>query len=214
MKLTVTTFVTLDGVQQGPGGAEEDASNGFDLGGWLVPYVDAGFGEISGPWMDDADAFLLGRRTYDLMKAHWPNVTDPADTAATKLNTLPKYIATSRAEGLDWSGSHRLDGDLARRVAELKEQPGRTLQVHGSGKLVQFLLRHSLVDELRLLTFPVVLGKGQRLFEPGVAPGAWRLIATRPTEKGVIGHTYAYEGKPALGAIVVDAQGKEELVTT
>ncbi|MEN5074978.1 dihydrofolate reductase family protein [Isoptericola cucumis] len=211
MKLTVTMFQSLDGVLQSPGGPEEDPSQGFDLGGWLVPSVDEGFGEIAGPWFDDADAFLLGRRTYELMAQHWPHVTDPADTAATKLNTLPKYVPTSTLTEATWHGTHLLSGDLAAEVRELKSRPGRALQVHGSGRLVQSLLRAELVDELRLMTFPVVLGTGQRLFE-GVVPASWRLADVRSTPAGVIGHTYEYAGRPALGSIRVDAEGREELV--
>lgn len=212
MKLTVTTFVSLDGIMQGPGGPEEDRDGGFDLGGWLVPYVDAGFGEIAGPWFDDADAFLLGRRTYDLMAAHWPHVTDPADIAATKLNTLPKYVVTSRASGLDWAGAQQLSGNIPQRIRELKEQPGRVLQVHGSSRLIQFLLANELVDELRLLTFPVVVGSGKRLFEPGTLTAAWRLTGVRSTPAGVLGQTYEFAGRPALGNIEIDSDGKEKLV--
>ncbi|MFJ8039455.1 dihydrofolate reductase family protein [Kitasatospora sp. NPDC096147] len=212
MKLTVTTFVSLDGVLQSPGGPTEDATDGFDLGGWLVPYVDQGFGEIAGPWFDDADAFLLGRRTHQLMAAHWPHVTDPADTAAVKLNSLPKYVPSTGREVAAWAGTTVLSGDLAAEVRALKELDGRALQVHGSGRLIQSLLAHDLVDELRLLTFPVVLGRGKRLFEPGTVPAAWRLTDVRSTPAGVIGHTYAFAGRPATGGIGIDADGHEELL--
>ncbi|MGW2400125.1 dihydrofolate reductase family protein [Kitasatospora sp. NPDC001664] len=213
MRLTVTTFVSLDGVLQSPGGPQEDPSDGFGLGGWLVPYVDEGFGGIAGPWFDDADAFLLGRRTHQLMAAHWPLVTDPADTAATKLNSLPKYVPSTTGQVADWAGTQVLTGDLAAEVTALKQLPGRALQVHGSGRLVQSLLAHDLVDELRLLTFPVVLGRGKRLFEPGTVPAAWRLTDVRSTPAGVIGHTYAFAGRPAAGDIGIDADGREELLS-
>ncbi|GAA2389123.1 dihydrofolate reductase family protein [Dactylosporangium salmoneum] len=203
--------MSLDGVLQSPGGPEEDPSSGFDLGGWLVPYVDEGFNEIAGGWFEDADAFLFGRKTYQILASHWPNVTDPQDQGAAKLNGLPKYVATSTLTQLDWNNSHRLTGNLVEAISELKRQPGRALQVHGSGRLIQFLLQHELVDELRLLVFPVVLGKGQRLFEPGVVPGGWRLVSTRPTPSGVVGHAYEYAGKLAVGNIAVNADGKEEL---
>ncbi|WP_412538832.1 dihydrofolate reductase family protein [Longispora sp. K20-0274] len=211
MKLTVTTFVSLDGVLQGPGGPEEDRTGGFDLGGWLIPYADQGFGEIVVDWFADADAFLLGRRSYQLLSSHWPNVTDPNDPIAAKLNTLPKYVPSSTLTTLDWANSHLLTGDLVEEVTRLKAQPGQALQVHGSGRLIQALLAAGLVDELRLLTFPVVLGTGQRLFEAGTLPAAWRLTDVRSTDPGVIAHTYAYAGRPALGNIVV-TDGQEELV--
>lgn len=211
MKLTVTTFVSLDGVLQSPGAPEEDPSGGFDLGGWLPPYFDEGVGEIAGPWMADADAFLLGRRSYQLLAAHWPHVTDPDDLAATKLNSLPKYVPSSTLTELEWANSHLITGDLADEVAALKARPGRTLQVHGSGALVNSLLKLRLVDELRLLTFPVTLGKGQRLFEHGIAPSAWKLAGVRSSASGVIGHTYEYAGTPALGGIEIDDEGREQL---
>ncbi|GIG55934.1 deaminase reductase [Longispora fulva] len=211
MKLTVTTFVSLDGVLQGPGGPEEDRTDGFDLGGWLIPYADQTFGGIVVDWITDADAFLLGRRSYQLLSSHWPNVTDPNDPIATKLNTLPKYVPSNTLTSLDWANSHLLTGDLVEEVTQLKAQHGRALQVHGSGQLIQALLAAGLVDELRLLTFPVVLGKGQRLFESGTTPAAWRLTDITSTDAGVIAHTYTYAGKPALGTIVV-TDGQEELV--
>ncbi|MEV0086707.1 dihydrofolate reductase family protein [Saccharopolyspora sp. NPDC050642] len=212
MKLTATTFISLDGVLQSPGGPAEDNSLGFDLGGWLVPHVDEGFNAIVGPWFEDADAFLLGRRTYQLMAAHWPNVTDPADQAVAKLNTLPKYVPSATLTSADWHNTHILaGGDLVQQVTDLKAQDGRALQVHGSGRLLQFLLKNRLVDELRLLTFPVTLGKGQRLFEQGVAPTTWKLTDVRSTPAGVIGQTYSYVGAVSAGNIVVGADGKEEL---
>jgi len=214
MKLTVTTFVSLDGVLQSPGGPEEDPSSEFDAGGWLVPYVDEDFNVTVLGWIEDADAFLLGRKTYQILAGHWPNVTDPADTAAAKLNTLPKYVPTRTLteSELPWHNSHALTGDLAAEVASLKSRPGRTLQVHGSGRLIQSLLRHELVDELRLLTFPVVLGQGQRLFDPG-ARSAWRLTGVTSTSTGVIAQTYDFAGRPAIGTITTSAEGKEELLT-
>jgi dihydrofolate reductase len=200
-------------VLQSPGGPEEDPSGGFDLGGWLVPYVDEGFNEIAGGWFDDADAFLFGRRTYEILAGHWPNVTDPDDLGAAKLNGFPKHVVTSTlgAGDLTWTNSHPVTGDLAPAVRALKAQDGRALQVHGSGRLIQGLLAHDLVDELRLLTFPVVLGKGHRLFEPGAVPSAWRLTDTRPTPAGVIAQTYAYAGTPGAGAVAVTADGSEAL---
>lgn len=212
MKLAVTMFVSMDGIQQGPGGPGEDDSNGFDLGGWLVPYADQDMGETMCEWFTDADAFLLGRKTYEIMAAHWPLITDPNDPVGAALNTLPKYVPSGTVRELDWHNSHLIDGDLVAAVTELKAQPGRTLQVHGSGRLVQSLLRAGLVDELRLITFPVVLGKGQRLFETGAIPAAWQLTEVRATGAGAIVQTYENAGAPAIGTIVVDAEGKEQLL--
>jgi dihydrofolate reductase len=214
MKLTVTTFVSLDGVLQSPGGPDEDSSSQFDLGGWLVPYADEDFNTIVMEWFGDADAFLLGRKSYQILSGYWPNITDPADTAAAKLNTLPKYVPTRTLTQLDWNNSHPLVGDLAEEVSALKRRPGQALQVHGSGRLIQSLLRHELVDELRLLIFPIVLGKGQRLFEAGAVPAAWTLTSVAPTAAGVVAHTYRYAGKPSIGTIVAGADGREELVNS
>lgn len=160
MRLTVTQFMTLDGVVQGPGAPEEDPSDGFDLGGWLPPHFDEAVGASMGEIFQVADEFLLGRRTYDLMAAYWPGQTNP-DGSAFELNALPKHVATAQTDELAWEGSVRLDGDTAAAVAELKRRPGRELQVHGSGTLVSSLMAADLVDAYRLLVFPVALDAGE-----------------------------------------------------
>lgn len=149
MKLTVTTFVTLDGVLQAPGAPDEDTSDGFSQGGWQYPYVDGDMGRIITRWFEDADAFLLGRRTYDIFEAYWPRVTDPDDAIASKLNGLPKYVASRRPWQPSWGHSTVLEGELAAAVTKLKQQPGRELQVHGSGDLVRTLHDEGLIDEYR-----------------------------------------------------------------
>ncbi|HZA82238.1 MAG TPA: dihydrofolate reductase family protein [Actinomycetes bacterium] len=202
MRLTVTTFLTLDGVYQSPGGPEEDPSGGFDQGGWLTPYVaDEEFGRFIDETFAAADAFLLGRRTYEIFAAYWPQVTDEANPVASKLNTLPKYVASTTLDTLGWEGATPLRGNLAEEVAKLKRQPGNQLQVHGSGQLVQTLMERELIDEYRLLMFPVVLGAGRRLFRDGVPPAALRLVDTRTTGSGIAIHVYQAAGKPTYRSL-------------
>jgi dihydrofolate reductase len=206
MKLTVTTFQTLDGVMQAPGGPEEDPSGGFEHGGWLVPHFDAETGAFMDETFQAAEAFLLGRFTYQTFAAHWPRVDATGDTVATKLNTLPKHVAsrTLREEDLGWTGATLLGDDVPARVAELKARPGGELQVHGSAGLIQTLLRHELVDELRVLTFPVVLGTGKRLFGEGTAPANVRLTESRTTSAGTLIGVYAVEGRPSYGSYTLE----------
>ncbi|MFU8851938.1 dihydrofolate reductase family protein [Micromonospora sp. SL1-18] len=202
MRLTITTFLTLDGVMQAPGGPDEDRSGGFDLGGWLPPHFDETVGGYMGEILDRADALLLGRRTYDIMAAYWPHVTDPAEGGPDNpLNRLPKYVATNRTDELTWSGTQRLDGDLVTAITELKNRPGRELQVHGSGALARSLMREGLIDTYHLLLFPVVLGRGQRLFADGVPPAGLRLTDTRTSASGVTMLTYDSAGAPTFGAV-------------
>jgi dihydrofolate reductase len=201
MRLTLTTFLTLDGVMQSPGGPEEDRRDGFDLGGWLPPHVDETFGAFMNGVFERADAFLFGRTTYDIFASWWPNVADQDDPVATKLNSLPKYVATSRDDELTWSGAQRLEGDLAKAVGDLKQQPGQELQVHGSGELAQALMREGLVDTYRLLIFPVVLGRGRKLFADGVPPAGLRLVDHALTGTGTMLTTYESAGAPAFASI-------------
>jgi dihydrofolate reductase len=186
MKLTLHTFLSLDGVMQGPGGFEEDRSGGFDRGGWLVPHVDQDFGEIVDGWFANAEATLLGRTTYTMMQAYWSLVTDPDNRVATVLNTFPKYVATSTPLEPAWGDSTVLSGDVVKQVRELKDKPGGELQVHGSCGLARSLHEAGLIDEYRLLTFPVVLGQGKRLFTDGAPPSGFTVNETRVTSTGVI----------------------------
>jgi dihydrofolate reductase len=200
MRLTLHTFLTIDGVMQAPGGPDEDPEGGFPFGGWTFPYGDEDSPNPMVGWFDKADAFLLGRRTYDIFSSYWPKVTDPDNPFATKLNSLPKYVASRTLEAVDWEGASLLRGDAVEQVRELKAQAGGELQVHGSGDLAQTLIEHDLVDEYRLLTFPVHLGSGKKLFRDGVRPGALRLTSTASTGTGVVIATYEPDGPPRLGA--------------
>lgn len=200
MKLTLTTFLSLDGVMQAPGGPDEDRSGGFDQGGWLVPHADDDMGRLVAEYFGYADAFLLGRRTYEIFNAYWPHITDEADPVATRLNRLPKYVASTTLPEVTWEHSTLLKGDVTEAVAELKRQPGRELQIHGSGKLAQSLMRHDLIDLYRLWTFPVVIGTGARLFPAGSLPTGFQLLDTSVTGTGAVLHVYRPVGRPSYGS--------------
>lgn len=202
--LTLITFLSLDGVMQGPGGPGEDTTGGFELGGWQVPYADEDMGVLLGEWFGAADGFLLGRRTYEIFASYWPRVTDEDNAVATKLNTLPKYVASTTLASADWHNSTLLTEDVAAQVAALKERPGRELQIYGSGVLVQYLMARDLIDEFRLLTYPVVLGTGKRLFADGAVPTAMKLTKSTTTSTGVAVHTYSLAGRPTYGSFDVD----------
>jgi len=200
-KLTMTAFVTLDGVMQAPGGPQEDMSGGFAHGGWVVPYFDAKFGEFMVGIFARAGAFLIGRGTYQIFAGHWPHVTDRDDAIAMALNTLPKYVASRTLASVEWKGS-TLVRDVPAEVARLKAAPGAgELQVHGSPGLAQTLLQHELIDELHLLTFPVVLGSGKKLFGAGTVPTAFELAATEATAAGGVISSYRRTGRPTFGLV-------------
>lgn len=202
MKLTMTTFLSLDGVMQGPWGPEEDRSNGFDQGGWLVPYADDDMGKLVSDWFAAADAFLLGRKTYEIFASYWPNITDQTDPVATKLNSLPKYVVSNTLDKVEWSNSTLIRGDAAEEeITKLKQQHGNELQVHGSGHLAQTLMARDLIDEYRLWIYPVVLGSGRRLFQDGITPTALKLVDTKMTSTGVVIHVYEPAGRPTYGSI-------------
>ena len=207
MRLTLHTFLTLDGVMQAPGGPTEDPSGGFEHGGWLVPYADEDMGNAMAGWFENADAFLLGRRTYEIFAASWPTVTNPDDPIASKLNALPKHVASRTLDDVSWNGATLIEGDVAEQVAALKREPGRELQVHGSGNLGQTLIQNDLVDEYRLLVYPVLLGEGRRLFADGTVPAALRLVDSRTTSAGVTLNTYESAGKPSYGSFELTPEG-------
>ena len=202
MRLTATAFVTADGVMQSPGAPQEDPRNGFELGGWLPPYFDDRLGQYMNEVMDHADAFLLGRFTYEAMAGYWPSVTDPAIRVGVALNTLPKHVITSTLNELTWNNSRPITGDIVKQVTDLKRQPGRELQIHGSAALVHHLAGHGLIDGYRIITFPVVLGRGKRLFADGVPPVELKLTDSQATGSGVVMHTYETAGQPTFGSVV------------
>jgi dihydrofolate reductase len=198
-EITLTTFLTLDGVMQAPGGPEEDPSGGFAYGGWVFPLMDEEGGAIMAEIFSKADAFLLGRRTYDIFAAYWPKVTDPKDPIASRLNGLPKYVASRTKAGFEWRGSEAVR-DAVREVPALKDRYQREVQIHGSGALAQALIERDLVDEYRLLTFPVILGSGRRLFATGGPPAALKLVRSNSTAKGVVVSVYRRGGKFTTGS--------------
>jgi dihydrofolate reductase len=210
MRLTATTFISLDGVYQGPGGPNEDTRGGFGLGGWTVPYFDDETGAYMGEVFEHATEFLLGRRTYDIFAAAWPSVTDPDDPVASRLNGLPKHVVSSTLRDPPWQNTSVVAFD---EVAALKERDGDELQVHGSGALVASLLGAGLVDQLRLLVFPVILGQGLRLFREGaVAPAAWTVTGSRSHGSGVTIQELSYAGAPETGEFELAAESAQPRV--
>jgi dihydrofolate reductase len=204
MRLTLHTFLTLDGVMQAPGGPEEDPSGGFAYGGWSAPYAAEDSGAAITGWFEHASAFLLGRKTYQIFAGYWPRVTDPDNPIASKLNALPKYVASATLAAVDWNNSQLLGGDVVTEVAKLKERPGDELQVHGSGELAQALIEADLVDEYRLMFIPAHLGSGRKLFRDGLRAAALRLIESSVTGTGVIIASYRPDGPVRTGSFDLD----------
>jgi dihydrofolate reductase len=199
VRLTVTQFLTVDGVYQGPGSPDEDTTDGFTRGGWMVPHIDRTFVAIAAGWLDRAGALLLGRRTYEAFALAWPQNTDPDDPLAERMNSLPKYVASHTISETPWTPATVLDGDVAAQVADLTEQPGGELQVHGSGRLARSLLSAGLVDELRLVIPPTIIGQGRRLFgDEGPALGL-QLTEHATTPSGLTVLTFAAAGPAAFG---------------
>ncbi|WP_426566655.1 dihydrofolate reductase family protein [Angustibacter sp. McL0619] len=200
-RITITTFVSLDGIAQGPGGPEEDRSGGFDRGGWSVPFGDEDFGTFVTGVFEHASAFLLGRRTYDIFAGYWPEHDDETDPIPNKLNRLPKYVASSTLTAPTWQGTTVLaPDDLAGRVARLRAETDDELQVHGSLGLAQWLLANALVDEHHVLTFPVVVGAGRRLFADGAPATAMQLSNLSSTAAGVVIASYRPTGPAQFGS--------------
>jgi dihydrofolate reductase len=201
-KLIVGTFLSLDGVMQAPGGPDEDTSGGFRFGGWIVPHFDEAGGEVLEGWMSQPYDLLLGRRTYDIFAAYWPHQPQdhPDHAIAETFNRITKYVATHRPDGLDWHNSEWLGEDVVARLRELKAGDGPALLVQGSSELVHQLLASGLVDEFHLMVFPVLLGRGKRLFDDGTLPSALKLVQSRVSDSGVVMATYVPDGEVRTGS--------------
>ena len=191
-KLIAITQVTLDGVMQSPGGPEEDPRNGFTHGGWVVPFWDDALNQAIGETLAGEFDMLLGRRTYEIFAAYWPNQGD--NPIAKAFNKAPKYVVTRSPDQLDWKESQQISGDVVDEVRRLKASDGPALHIWGSSELLQTLIAADLLNEYRMWVSPVVLGKGKRLFENGVPPRALSLVATQRTPSGVLLNAYRPAG--------------------
>jgi dihydrofolate reductase len=191
-------MVTLDGVYQGPGGPDEDPSGGFDRGGWTAPFGDEEGWRFLVAWFERADAFLLGRRTWEIWEAYWPH-HDSGDPVSHGINVLPKHVPSTTLEDPAWQNTHVIDGDVEAAIRELKVKPGRELQLHGSGALLRWLLERDLVDELNLRIYPVIVGDGLRLFAEHGQTHALELTDSWSTSTGVMVQTFRPTGRATFG---------------
>lgn len=192
MRLIAHEFMTLDGVMQGPGGAEEDTSGGFRYGGWVAPAFDDTIGDVVTGWFARTDALLFGRVTYRMMADYWPQVTDPDDPVARRLNTAPKHVVSTTLSQADasWQGTQTvIADDVAARIRALKGSGDGELQVHGSWQLLQTLIDEQLLDELRLIIFPTVVGRGKRLFDDVDRPSGFDVTDVRVADSGAVAMT-------------------------
>jgi dihydrofolate reductase len=200
MKLTASVMVSLDGVYQGPGGPDEDRRGGFDRGGWTAAYPDPEGWPYLLAWFERADALLLGRKTWEIWEKYWPH-HDSGDAVSHGINSLPKYVPSTTLKDPTWQPTHVLDGDVEAAIRDLKAQPGRELQLHGSGELLRWLLERDLYDELNQRVYPVIVGDGMRLFPEHGLTHDLQLVDTRATGSGVMFQTY----RPAGRATFADA---------
>ncbi len=201
-RLIVNTFLTVDGVMQAPGGPREDDSDGFAYGGWSVNYWDDKMGEVMGEQMSEPFDLVLGRKTYDIFAAYWPHA--PEEAASKPLNDATKYVASRSRPTLEWAKSVLIEGDVAEGIATLKKQDGTELQVHGSGNLIQTLLRQNLVDTYHLWVFPLVIGSGKRLFSEGTIPSGLKLVDNKVSTTGVVMGTYEPAREIVTGSFALD----------
>ena len=209
-KLIASTFASLDGIMQAPGGPEEDPTGGFALGGWMFGFADESM-DISDSGFDGKDReLLLGRRTYEIFEAYWPYQPDDHPVART-LNAAKKHVASRTLTALRWNNSTLLDGDVVPAVIALKSRPGPDLQIIGSGCLIQTLQAASLIDEYNVWTFPVVLGRGKRLFSETAKPSALRLVRSQVSTTGVVMSTYVPGGDIQPGSFASAEPSEQEL---
>jgi dihydrofolate reductase len=210
-------FMTLDGVVQAPGGPEEDPTGDFKYGGWSVNYWDDMMAKLM---MDEMLAkpfdLLLGRRTYEIFAAHWPYVKNDPDKlnamAADKLNGAKKYVVSKTLSKVDWENSSIISNDIIEKIIELKKQDGPEIQIHGSGYLIQTLLKHDLIDEFRLWIFPLIIGNGKRLFGEGIIPAGLKLIDYKISTTGVIIAIYKRDGNIKTGSTELENPTEAELI--
>jgi dihydrofolate reductase len=208
-KLTGAVFLSLDGVMQAPGGPDEDPSGGFKFGGWTFPFFDESAQAPMGKLLDAEYDLLLGKRTYDIFAAYWPYNQDiPIGATFQRIN---KYVLTHSDERLTWENSHRLSGDTAEAVAELKASEGRDLLIQGSSSLYVPLLAAGLIDRLVLMTFPVLLGRGKRIFDGSERPGALKLVDHFVSNTGVVFATYEPAGEVPTGTFETKPPSEAEL---
>jgi dihydrofolate reductase len=207
-KIIVSTFLSLDGVMQAPGGPGEDDAGGFTHGGWSVNYWDDRMGQIMTEFMGTPFDLLLGRKTYEIFAAHWPHASE--EEGAAPLNAATKYVVSTTLASADWGPSVLIGQNVVERITRLKQEDGPELQVHGSSQLIQTLIAHDLVDEYRLWIFPLLLGRGKRLFGDGVIPAGLRLVDTKTSTTGVIIATYEPAGGINYGSFALDQPAAAE----
>src|SRR5262249_31477962 len=212
MRIVVNTFVTLDGVMQAPGAPQEDTSGGFQWGGWSVNYWDELMGKAIGDLMGKDFDLLLGRKTYEIFVAHWPFVKpdNPDYDTAVKINRARKYVVSRTLDKADWKETTIIKGEVAKQLADLKMQSGPDLQVHGSGNLIQTLLKNHLIDEIHIWTFPLTIGDGKRLFAEGTVPTGFKLTGSKVSTTGVIIATYERGGKIETGSFALEEPTKAQ----
>lgn len=207
-RVRLASFISIDGVMQAPGGPDEDPSGGFAFGGWTAPHFDEEVGALMDGAMGREYDLLLGRRTYEIFAAFWPAMDDEIAQA---FNAIDKFVAAGADTPMTWSGSHRLEGDVVEAVRRLKQTDGRDLLIQGSSELVHTLLAADLIDDLTTLTFPIILGRGKRLFDSASSPRGWTLEASNRTPSGVVVSHYTLGGEVQTGSFVTQEPGELEL---
>jgi dihydrofolate reductase len=210
-KLIVLSFISLDGVMQAPGGPEEDPTGGFIHGGWVFGYSDDSLLKVMVKQMSEPFDLLLGRKTYEIFAAYWPYANTSENPFAARINNAKKYVASKTLTKLDWNNSELIKGDVWNEIKKIKEHDGPKIQVHGSGNLIQMLLKHDLVNELWLKIFPISLGVGKRLFAEGTIPAGFKLLESEISLSGVIIASYERAGEVKTGSFGLETPSEAEL---